>query len=424
MDNSKNLEIAIQKCWDDRKDNNFNINKPIVRLHEPTFNAEEIIAFTNQMLTTKVTMGEKVKEFENEYCKKYSYQHGVSNNSGSSANLLMLSVLTSKLTENNLNRGDEVILPALTWSTTVWPVMQMGLIPVYVDCCLDTFNIDTSKIEKAISKKTKAIFSVPIYGNPCDMDDILTICEKYNLTLIEDCCESMGAKYKNKYVGSFGRVASFSFYFSHHITTLEGGICVTSDYDLSEMMRILRAHGWIRQVENKSKWIERYKDFDPKFLFVNDGYNLRITEPQAAMGLIQLKKIDKFINYRRANAKKYFEALEELSDFFSFQLTTKESENSHFGFPLILKNTKYFNRNEICSYLNERGIETRPIIAGNLARQPANQLFEHRISGDLKNSDTIMDNGFSVGVHQSLTDDAIYYVADKIKEFVKDKVRK
>ena len=164
--------------------------------------------------------------------------------------------------------------------------------------------------------------------------------------------------------------------------------------------------------------------FDPKFLFVNDGYNLRITEPQAAMGLIQLKKIDKFINYRRANAKKYFKALEELSDFFSFQLTTKESENSHFGFPLILKNTKYFNRNEICSYLNERGIETRPIIAGNLARQPANQLFEHRISGDLKNSDTIMDNGFSVGVHQSLTDDAIYYVADKIKEFVKDKVRK
>ena len=166
MDNEK-LEIAIQDCWNDMKDNSFDINNPKVRLHEPTFNAEEIIAFTKQMLTTKVTMGDKVKEFENKYCEKYSYKHGVSNNSGSSANLLMLSVLTSKLTEDHLKRGDEIILPALTWSTTVWPVIQMGLVPVYIDCDLDSFNIDTDKIEQAITSKTKAIFSVPIYGNPC-----------------------------------------------------------------------------------------------------------------------------------------------------------------------------------------------------------------------------------------------------------------
>ena len=292
MENKKILENAIQQCWDDNPSNKFNIDKPIVRLHEPTFNADEIIAFTNQMLTTKVTMGEKVTEFEKKYCDKYGYKHGVSNNSGSSANLLMLSVLTSKLTKNNLIKGDEIILPALTWSTTVWPVIQMGLVPVYVDCNLQTFNMDTNKIEEAISDKTKAIFSVPIYGNPCEMDDILSICKKYNLILIEDCCESMGAKYKDKYVGSFGRVASFSFYYSHHITTLEGGICVTDDHDLSEMMRIKRAHGWVRQVENKDKWTTLYKDFDPKFLFVNDGYNLRITEPQAAMGILQIDKID------------------------------------------------------------------------------------------------------------------------------------
>tara|TARA_A100001011_G_scaffold36850_1_gene35015 strand:- start:848 stop:2119 length:1272 start_codon:yes stop_codon:yes gene_type:complete len=416
--NKINLENAIKKCWDDNPSNQFNANDPIVRLHEPTFNADEIIAFTNQMLTTKVTMGEKVIEFEKKYCKKYSYKHGVSNNSGSSANLLMLSVLTSKLTENNLKKGDEIILPALTWSTTVWPVIQMGLIPVYVDCDLNTFNIDTNKIEEAISKKTKAIFSVPIYGNPCEMDDILSICKKHNLMLIEDCCESMGAKYKNKYVGSFGRVASFSFYYSHHITTLEGGICVTNDHDLSEMMRIVRAHGWIRQVENREKWTNLYKNFDPKFLFVNDGYNLRITEPQAAMGMLQIDKIDNFIKSRQDNAKKYYNKLKNLGDFFSFQSTTKDAENSHFGFPLILKNNSYFNRNEICSYLNKNGIETRPIIAGNLARQPANDLFEHRVSGDLSNSDHIMDNGFSVGVHQSLSDDAINYVVDNIKKFI------
>ena len=423
MDNKKKLEIAIQDCWNDMKDNSFDINNPKVRLHEPTFNAEEIIAFTKQMLTTKVTMGDKVKEFENKYCEKYSYKHGVSNNSGSSANLLMLSVLTSKLTENHLKRGDEIILPALTWSTTVWPVIQMGLVPVYIDCDLDSFNIDTDKIEQAITSKTKAIFSVPIYGNPCNMEDILSICKKHNLMLIEDCCESMGAKYKDKYVGSFGRVASFSFYFSHHITTLEGGICVTNDHDLSEMMRIVRAHGWVRQVENRSKWTEKYKNFDPKFLFVNDGYNLRITEPQASMGLIQIDKIDEFINSRRKNAKKYYEKLISLGEFFSFQTTTANSENSHFGFPLIVKNNKYFNRNEICLYLNNCGIETRPIIAGNLARQPANSLFEHRISGELINSDNIMDNGFSVGVHQSLTDSAIDYVICKINDFVSEKTK-
>ena len=423
MDNKKNLENAIQRCWDDNPSNEFNIDSPIVRLHEPTFNADEIIAFTTQMLTTKVTMGAKVTEFEKKYCSKYSYAHGVSNNSGSSANLLMLSVLTSKLTENNLQKGDEIILPALTWSTTVWPVIQMGLIPVYVDCDLNTFNMDSNKIEEAVSEKTKAIFSVPIYGNPCEMDDILSICKKHNLTLIEDCCESMGAKYKDKYVGSFGRVASFSFYYSHHITTLEGGICVTDDHDLSEMMRIVRAHGWIRQVENREKWTNLYKDFDPKFLFVNDGYNLRITEPQAAMGLLQIDKIDSFIESRQNNAKKYFSELESLGDFFSFQITTKDSENSHFGFPMILKNNTYFNRDEICTFLNNNGIETRPIIAGNLARQPANNLFEHRVSGKLSNSDYIMDNGFSVGVHQSLSSDAINYVTTKIKEFIDMRIK-
>lgn len=418
MKNKQKLEDAIRLCWNENINNDFNIDKPIVRLHEPTFNADEIIAFTNQMLTTNVTMGEKVKEFEKKYCSKYSYAHGVSNNSGSSANLLMLSVLTSDLTKNNLKKGDEIILPALTWSTTVWPVIQMGLVPVYVDCDVNTFNMDSNKIEEAISNKTRAIFSVPIYGNPCEMDDILSICKKHNLMLIEDCCESMGAKYKDKYVGSFGRVASFSFYYSHHITTLEGGICVTNDFDLSEMMRIVRAHGWVRQVEDRKKWTNLYKDFDPKFLFVNDGYNLRITEPQAAMGMLQIDKIDGFIKSRQENAAKYSNKLDHLKDFFSFQVSTKDAENSHFGFPLVLKNKKYFDRDEICNFLNKNGIETRPIIAGNLARQPANNLFEHRISGNLKNSDFIMDYGFSVGVHQSLSDDSINYVVDKIIEFI------
>ena len=417
----KKIEESISEYWNQNNNNKFDINNPVVRLHEPTFGAEEIIAFTKQMLTTKVTMGEKVREFEEKYVNAYGYKYGVSNNSGSSANLLMLSALTSSITKNNLKKGDEIILPALTWSTTVWPVIQCGLVPVYIDCQLDTFNMDPEKIEEAISSKTKAIFSVPIYGNPCDMDQILIICKKYNLILIEDCCESMGATYKEKSVCSFGRVGSFSFYYSHHITTLEGGICVTDDFELAEMMRIIRAHGWVRQVENKDKWIKKYPDFDPKFLFVNEGYNLRITEPQASMGLIQIDKLNNFIEKRTSNAKNYLDSLSKYSDFFSFQETTKNSKSSHFGFPLIVKENNIFNRDEICFYLNSNGIETRPIIAGNIARQPANSLFNHRISGELLNSDIIMDNGFSIGVHQSLCNDSMNYVKEVFSNFFKER---
>ncbi len=420
-DKFKKVEEAINNFWIENGNNQFSIDNPIVRLHEPTFDSEEIVAFTKQMLTTRVTMGEKVKEFEKKYAEKYSYSHGVSNNSGSSANLLMMSAITSSMTKDNLKKGDEIILPALTWSTTVWPVIQCGLIPVYVDCELDTFNMDPNKIEDAISEKTKAIFSVPIYGNPCDMDAIVSICKKYNLQLIEDCCESMGALYKGIPVGSFGRVASFSFYYSHHITTLEGGICVTDDFDLAEMMRIIRAHGWVRQVEDRDKWTNKYPNFDPKFLFVNEGYNLRITEPQASMGLIQIDKLEGFIDKRISNSKKYLDIFDKYSDFFSFQKTTIGSKNSHFGFPFVVKDNKIFSRDEICKYLNNNGIETRPIIAGNLARQPANSLFEHRISGELINSDIIMDNGFSIGVHQSLCDDSINYVEKVFENFFKER---
>lgn len=416
------IEQSITEFWSENNNNKFDINNPIVRLHEPTFNSEEIIAFTKQMLTTNVTMGPKVKEFEKKYASSYGYKYGVSNNSGSSANLLMLSALTSSITENHLKKGDEIILPALTWSTTVWPVIQCGLVPVYIDCELDTFNMDPSKIEEAISSKTKAIFSVPIYGNPCNMDTILSICKKNNLMLIEDCCESMGATYNGKSVGSFGRVASFSFYYSHHITTLEGGICVTDDFELAEMMRIIRAHGWIRQVEDREKWTKKYPDFDPKFLFVNEGYNLRITEPQASMGLIQIDKLNEFVEKRISNAANYKKSFNKYSDFFSFQETTKGSKNSHFGFPFVVKKNKYFNRDEICEYLNKNGIETRPIIAGNIARQPANSLFEHRISGNLKNSDNIMDNGFSIGVHQSLCKESMNYVKLVFDNFFKERI--
>ena len=205
------VKKSIFDWWDKNHNNNFDIKKPLVRLHEPTFGPEEITVFTEQLLTTNVTMGEKVREFENKYCELMGFNYGVSNNSGSSANLLILAALSNNQYKNKLNPGDEIIIPALTWSTSLWPIIQYGMIPSFVDCDRTTLNLDKDSILKAINSKTKAIMAVSIYGNPCDFDMLLDICRKYNLILIEDSCESMGAMYRGKYIGSFGVASSFSF---------------------------------------------------------------------------------------------------------------------------------------------------------------------------------------------------------------------
>ncbi|MGF1623371.1 MAG: DegT/DnrJ/EryC1/StrS family aminotransferase, partial [Alphaproteobacteria bacterium] len=331
-DSFRGVDSAIRAWWSENSAIGFDPAAPAVRLHEPTFGPEEVFAATRQMLTTQVTMGEQVLRFERAYCDALGFSHGVSNNSGSSANLLMLAALANPMCRDGLRGGDEVILPALTWSTSLWPIVQMGLTPVLVDSTLDTLNLDPEAVERAIGPRTRAIMAVPVYGNPCDYDALADICARRNLILIEDGCESMGARYKGRAVGSFGRVASFSFYYSHHITTLEGGICVTDDFELAELMRILRAHGWIRQVEDRERWTKLYPDIDPKFLFVNEGYNLRLTEPQAAIGLVQVPKLAGFVAARRRNAAFYQEMLAPYADLFTLQRTVDGGEHSWFGF--------------------------------------------------------------------------------------------
>ena len=284
----KSIKNEWQKFHSKRK------NKKI-KLHEPTFGVEEIFKFTKQLITTNVTMGKQVESFEKKICDKFGFRYAVSSNSGSSANLLMISALMSNLYSKRLKKNDEIIVPALAWSTSIFPLTQYGLKPVFVDCDLKTMNIDIDQVKKAISKKTKGILAIPIYGNPCEMNELTKICKKKGLVLLEDTCESMGAKYNNKFLGGFGLASSFSFYFSHHITCLEGGVTVTNDYELAEIMKIIRSHGWIRNVKEKEKWIKNYPKIDPNFLFVNEGYNLRLTEPQAKMGMTQIKKLDSFI---------------------------------------------------------------------------------------------------------------------------------
>jgi CDP-6-deoxy-D-xylo-4-hexulose-3-dehydrase len=397
----------------------FNPEFPIIRLHEPTFSAEEINVAIDVLLSTNVTMGAKVKKFEGDFVSAFKYGHGVMNNSGSSANLLAIASITNLVTEDGLRPGDEVIVPALSWSTTVWPLIQCGLVPVVVDIDPVTFNIDPNEIELAIGPKTRGVMPVHVYGNPCDMKAIVDICKRHSLILVEDCCEALGALYDKKPVGKFGRVGTFSFYFSHHMTTLEGGICVTEDFELAELMRILRAHGWVRELDNPKPYLDKYCEIDPRFLFVNLGYNLRATELQGAMGSVQLPKLSGFVEARRENTREWHSNLSVWSEFFDFQRETPNGYSSCFGFPLVRKEGSNFKLKDLTSFLNKSHIETRPIIAGNIARQPGLKMYAHRVSGDLRHSSNIMDNGFSFGNHQAVGKGGRSYVVEKIREFFK-----
>ena len=417
----KNAHEAINNFCYKNHNYQFDLKNPVIRLHEPTFGAEEINAALDVLLSTRVTMGPKVRSFEKQFSLMHGHADGVTSNSGSSANLLALAALCNPMYSKKLNPSDEVIVPALSWSTTVWPLVQHGLVPVVVDIDPKTFNIDPKQILKAITPKTKAVMLVHVYGNPCEMDQILEICKDNNLLLIEDCCEALGARYKGQYVGTFGEVGTFSFYFSHHITMLEGGITVSESQEILELMRMLRAHGWTRELEEKDKYQRQHPDYDKRFLFVNHGYNLRITELQAAMGLIQLQKLKSFVKSRQDVTKYWNNALSKWSKYFDFQSETKDAESSVFGFPLIIKDEAPFNRAEITSYLNNRGIETRPIICGNIAAQPAMNMFEHKVIGGLSNANKIMRDGFSFGNHQHITLGAMDYLVASIDAFMKIK---
>ena len=415
------IRVLVESYFDEHSDHTFDPRNPRVRLHEPTFGGEEVWEALESLLSTRITMGDKVRRFEREFGEHLGLSNGLMVNSGSSANLLAIAALTNVRTADRLRPGDEVIVPALAWSTTVWPLIQHGLVPVIVDIDPSTMNLDPNEAERAISDKTRGIMLVHVYGNPCDMAALQDIARRHSLALIEDCCEALGAYYDGRSVGSFGRVGAFSFYFSHHITTLEGGMCVSADDDLAEMMRILRAHGWVREVADRDRYLSIYPDIDPRFLFVNLGYNLRATELQGGFGYVQLGKLDGFVNIRANNAAYWRKELGVLDEVFGFQRTTPRGTHSWFGFPMTVRESAPFSAAELTGFLNDRGIETRPIIAGNIAEQPAMDLYEHRVFGDLPHSSHVMKNGFTFGNHQAVDEAAREYVAGALQDFVAER---
>lgn len=414
------IQQNVQEYCDNYFDFSFNPEKPVVRLHEPTVSGTEINAALETMLSTFTTMGKKVRAFENQYAAYAGTKHAVMSNSGSSANLLSVAALANPFTKDHLRPGDEVIVPALSWSTTIWPIIQHNLVPVIVDCDINDFNLDLNKLERAIGPKTRAIKLVHVYGNPCNMDAIMGLAKKHNLFIIEDCCEAMGAQYDGKAVGSFGDVGNLSFFFSHHISTMEGGISVTNNFDLTETMRILRAHGWSREADEHQKYVNMYPEIDPRFIFINLGYNLRPTEVNAAIGQHQLPKLDGLIDNRRDTANFYQKYLSKYEEFFHFQQETPKGKHVWFGFPIILKDKTPFSVNDITSYMQQRNIETRPIIAGNMARHPAFKMYEHRIAGDLSAADTVMKKGFAFACHHAVSQQARDYIVHTIDAFIEE----
>lgn len=373
-----------------------------VPLSSPTFGADEVLAAIDVLVSSRVTMGKKVLEFEAAFAKWIGAKHAVMVNSGSSANLLAVSALMSHHTPNRLERGDEVIVPAVTWPTTIFPLAQLGLVPVVVDVSPETFNISVEAIEKAISPKTRAVCIVPILGNPCDMDAIAALCRKHNLLLFEDTCESLGSSFKGKMCGTFGKVGTFSFFFSHHMTTMEGGMIITDDGELNEVLRSQRAHGWIRNHSQPAKMAAKYPELDPRFLFVDLGFNFRATDLQAAFGLKQLIKLEQMNQMRREVAGRIVAGLKKHERYIQLPRVQENGNHTWFGFPFLLRKDAGLTRQQVMDHLEAAGIETRPVTGGDLTQQPAFKLFEWRKGSPLTCANEIHTQGIYFGTHPGM----------------------
>ena len=389
-----------------------------IALSSPAYGAEEVIDALDSMLSTWVTMGNKVKKFEDEFSRYVGCENGIMVNSGSSANLIALSVLTNPTIENPIKKDSFIITPAVTWATTVSPIINVGCKPLFVDVDLDTFCVNPETIKNAINSDVSCILPVHLMGNPCDMNEILKIKNDNDLYLVEDCCEAHGAKTNGKSVGSFGDIGTYSFFMSHHITTIEGGMIVTNNDSLADTAKILRAFGWPRDSKHKEEISSKYPKIDSRFLFVNLGYNFRPTEIQGAFGLNQIKKLDNFIKIRRENARYWNDRLSKYEKYFI--LPKRNFENHvYFGYAITIKENIYFKRKELVEFLESKKIETRPIMAGNYVEQPVAKLFTWKKSGALTNSELIMKNSFFIGNHHEIGDDEREYVADVFDEFLK-----
>ena len=384
-------------------------------LASPTWNDDEIDVAISVLRSGELSMGAQVSNFEREFAEYIGTKYAVMFNSGSSANLGMVAAMRY-FKGSKIQEGDEIIVPSVSWSTTYYPVNQAGFVLNFVDIDPETLNMDINLVKQAINEKTRAIFAVNLLGNPAQLLELKALAEEHNLYLIEDNCESLGAKISNKRTGSFGLAGAHSFYFSHHICTMEGGMVTTDSKELMEALVSIRAHGWTRGLEkDNSVYPKSENEWEDLFRFVLPGYNLRPIELSAAIGRVQLKKFGGFLSERRKNAAKFQEIFGNSSD---FRIQQEVGESSWFGFSIVLTGKLEGKRTELIKFLTDKGIATRPIVAGNFAKNPVMKHLIHSQIPPLPNSDFIDTNGFFIGNHHFDVSTHLLNIRKLIESFV------
>ena len=410
---------------------NFQPGKTIIPPSGKLLGFEELQLMVEASLDGWLTTGRFNHEFEKQLAKFLGVKHLLTVNSGSSANLVAFSTLTSsKLGDRAIQPGDEVVGVAAGFPTTVNPILQYGAVPVFVDVDLATYNIDASKVEQAITPKTKAIMLAHTLGNPYNLDVITALCKKHKLWLVEDCCDALGSTYNGQLVGTFGDIGTLSFYPAHHITMGEGGAVFMNSGKLKKIAESFRdwgrdcycPPGQDNTCNNRFCWTAKQiggslpDGYDHKYTYSHLGYNLKITDMQAACGLAQLQKAPEFIRRRKENFTFLKDRLKNYEEFFILPEATQNTDPSWFGFPITIREKAPISLLELLARLDEKKIGTRLLFAGNLTRQPYMQDRNYRVSGDLANTDIIMNNTFWIGVQPSLTQEMLAFAADSIKE--------
>ncbi|MEA2286569.1 MAG: CDP-4-dehydro-6-deoxyglucose reductase [Solirubrobacteraceae bacterium] len=422
------LELVAEYAAEHHARPPFDPAKPSVPVSGKVFGPEEVVELVRTSLDFWLTAGPETKRFERELARRAGLRHALMVNSGSSANLAAVTALMSPmLGERALKPGDEVITVAAGFPTTVNPLVQNGLVPVFVDVQLPTYNIDPAQLEAAISHRTRAVVIAHTLGNPFDLGAVTALCRRHDLLLVEDCCDALGATYDGRPVGSFGELATLSFYPAHHITTGEGGAVLTNRGVMKRIVEIVRDWGrdcWCDPGCDNTcgkRFSQRFgtlpEGYDHKYVYSHLGYNLKATDMQAAVGHAQLQRLDEFVAARRANHAFLREALSELEDVLVLPEATPSSDPSWFGFALTVREEAPFRRPELIRHLEGRGIATRLMFGGNLVRQPAYSESEHRVAGDLRGADSIAERAFWVGTYPGITDQMVDWMVESIREF-------
>lgn len=409
-------------------------SRPVDNVHYAgrVFDQKEMVNLVDASLDFWLTEGRYAREFEQKFKEYVGVRHALLTNSGSSANLLAFTALTSKLLgEKRLKKGNEVITVAAGFPTTVNPIIQNGLVPVFVDVEMGNYNILVEQARRAISSETRAIMIAHTLGNPFCVDAILELAREYDLWVIEDCCDALGSLYKGKMAGTFGHVSTFSFYPAHHITTGEGGMICTDDPLIARSVRSFRDWGRDCYCEGGQngrcgqRYTRQYGElplgYDHKYVYSHIGYNLKMTDMQAAIGSAQMDKLPGFVKKRKENFARWEEGFKAWEKYFILPVAEPGSDPSWFAYPVTVREEAGFSRTELTGYLSREGVETRNLFAGNMVKQPAYLQVEKRIVGNLENTDAVMERTFFLGTYPGLTREQIAYVLDKIGFFLKER---